>query len=52
MPRYERSGIRRRSYREYLNFYRVTVNRIDVLHVLNGTQDYESILFSALDVDD
>jgi toxin ParE1/3/4 len=45
VPRYEQSGIRRRPYREYLIFYRVEAERIDVLHILNGARDYEAILF-------
>jgi len=47
VPGYENTGIRRRPYREYLIFYRVGAGRIDVLHVLNGAQDYTSILFPA-----
>lgn len=45
VPRYERSGIRRRPYRDYLIFYRVSSEAIEVLHVLHATQDYERILF-------
>lgn len=45
VARYEHSGIRRRPYGEYLIFYRIGAERIDVLHVLNGAQDYEAILF-------
>ena len=45
VPRYEGRRIRRRSYREYLIFYRVGVAQIEIVHVLNGAQDYEAILF-------
>ena len=45
VPRYEQSGIRRRPYENYLVFYRVTQPRVEILHILNGAQDYESILF-------
>lgn len=47
LPGREESGIRRRSHRDYLIFYRVeeAEGRIVVLHVLHGAQDYESILF-------
>ena len=38
-------GLRRRPYGAYLIFYRVGVDRIDVLHMLNGAQDYEAVLF-------
>lgn len=45
IPRYEGSGIRRRTYGAYLIFYRVAGDGIEILHVLNGAQDYEAILF-------
>jgi toxin ParE1/3/4 len=46
VPRHECSGVRRRTHRNYLIFYRITDNRIEVLHVLHGARDYEPILFS------
>lgn len=45
VPRYERSGIRRRPYGAYLVFYRIEAERIEVLRILNGARDYEAILF-------
>jgi plasmid stabilization system protein ParE len=45
IPRYENHGIRRRVHGRYLIFYRVTADRIVVLHVLNGAMDVEGILF-------
>lgn len=45
VPRYEQTGVRRRPYENYLVFYRVTGTRVEVLHILNGAQDHESILF-------
>lgn len=45
VPRYERASIRRRPYRDYLIFYRVSSEAIEVLHVLHAAQDYERILF-------
>jgi addiction module RelE/StbE family toxin len=45
VPRYEHTGVRRRPYGNYLIFYRVGENRIEILHILNGAQDFESILF-------
>jgi toxin ParE1/3/4 len=45
VPRFEHIGIRRRVYRDYLIFYRVVGDTIEVLHVLHGARDYESILF-------
>jgi toxin ParE1/3/4 len=46
VPRYEASGIRRVPHGEYLIFYRVTPDTVEILHVLNGARDYEPILFS------
>jgi len=46
VPHFEHLGIRRRVYRDYLIFYRIIGRTIEVLHVLHGARDYESILFS------
>lgn len=45
VPRYERSGIRRRVVGNYLIFYRKDQDRIVVLHVLHGAMDYVPLLF-------
>jgi toxin ParE1/3/4 len=45
IPRYEALGIRRRPYRDYLIFYGVSDDSIEILHVLHGARDYETILF-------
>lgn len=45
VPHYEHLGVRRRVYRDYLIFYRITGDAIEVLHVLHGARDYEPILF-------
>jgi toxin ParE1/3/4 len=45
VPRYEALGIRRRPYRDYLIFYRLNGETIEILHVLHGARDYEAILF-------
>lgn len=45
VPRYELSGIRRRPFRDYLIFYRVRGEVLEILHVLHAAQDYERILF-------
>jgi toxin ParE1/3/4 len=45
IPGRELSGIRRRPHGNYLIFYRITDRAVEVLHVLNGAQDYERILF-------
>ena len=48
VPRYEGRGIQRRVHRDYLIFYRVAKDRIEVLPILNGAQDYEALLFPDL----
>lgn len=45
VPRHGDSGIRRRAYRDYLIFYRIVGDTVEVLHVLHGALDYERILF-------
>lgn len=44
VPRYEAAGLRRRAHGNYLIFYRVEADKVVVIHVLNGAQDYASIL--------
>jgi toxin ParE1/3/4 len=39
VPRHEGAGIRRRPHGNYLIFYRIGVDRIEVVHVLHGAQD-------------
>lgn len=51
VPRHERSGVRRRPYRDYLIFYRLAADTVEVLHVLHGAQDYEAILFPRAESD-
>jgi len=45
IPGWEDRGIRRRSYGNYLIFYRVTAEQVEILHVLHGARDYEALLF-------
>lgn len=45
IPRYEHYGIRRCVYRDYLIFYRVREELIEVIRILHGARDYETILF-------
>lgn len=47
VPRYERAGIRRRVHGNYLIFYRVEPDKVVVVHILHGAQEYASILFPA-----
>jgi len=37
--------VRRRSYGSYLIFYRARSERIEILHVMSGVRDWESLLF-------
>lgn len=47
VPRYEAAGVRRRGHGNYLIFYRVEPDRVVIVHILHGAQDYASILFPA-----
>lgn len=44
VPRYERYGIRRRSYRGYALLYRVAGDRIGVVQILGPGQDIDRAL--------
>lgn len=46
VPGREKSGIRRRPFGNYLIFYAIRRNNVEILHILNGAMDYERILFS------
>jgi len=46
IPRYEHHGIRRRSYRGYLIFYRANADTVEILHIFYGARDYEALLLS------
>jgi plasmid stabilization system protein ParE len=45
VPRYEHMGFRRRPYGDYLIFYRVGEDVIDIVRIIHGARDYETILF-------
>jgi len=45
IPRYERYGIRRCVHRDYLIFYRVMEELVEVVHILHGARDYDALLF-------
>ena len=45
VPRYEHKGVRRRPFGNYLIFYRVGQDAIEVIHILHGARDYEPLLF-------
>jgi toxin ParE1/3/4 len=44
VPRYERLGIGRRPFGNYLIFYRIEHNRVAIIHILHGARDYERLL--------
>ncbi len=46
LPDHGESGIRRRVYGRYLIFYRVVDDDVEIVHILHGAMDYQSILFS------
>ncbi len=46
IPRYEQHGIRRCVHRDYLIFYRVKEELIEVIRILHGARDFEALLFS------
>ncbi len=48
VPRYERFGIRRCVHGNYLIFYRLQPEQIEVIHVLQGARDIEALLFGSL----
>jgi toxin ParE1/3/4 len=45
VPRHEHLGIRRRPFANYLIFYRINSDVIEVVHILHGARDYEPLLF-------
>lgn len=45
VPRYEQFGIRRRPFGNFLIFYRVGSEAIEVVHILHGARDDEPLLF-------
>jgi addiction module RelE/StbE family toxin len=45
VPRHEASGVRRCPFRDYLIFYRVTPEAVEVLHIVHGARDIDALLF-------
>lgn len=45
LPNWEDRGIRRRAHGNYLIFYRISGDVVEILHILNGARDYEAIMF-------
>ena len=44
VARFKRFGVRKRPYRDYLIFYRIIGETVEISHVIHGARDYESIL--------
>jgi addiction module RelE/StbE family toxin len=45
IARYERHGVRRRPFGNYLIFYRIEADQLVILRILHGAWDYEPFLF-------
>ena len=45
VPRYEHTGVRRAVHGNYLIFYRVGTESVEVVHILHGAMNYEAVLF-------
>lgn len=45
LQRHRSSGVRHRVHGSYLIFYRVTADAVEILHVLHGAIDYDTVLF-------
>jgi toxin ParE1/3/4 len=45
VPRYEQFGVRRRPFGQFLIFYRVGDDAVEIIHILHGARDYEALLF-------
>ena len=43
--RYEEWGIRRKVHGNYLIFFKIGKDGIDIIHILHGAMDYDAILF-------
>ncbi len=43
--RYEKMALRRKVHGNYLIFYRVVADQVQIIHVLRGARDYEGLLF-------
>jgi toxin ParE1/3/4 len=48
VPRYEHYGIRRLPYRDYLIFYRLKGDSLEVIHIVHGARNYESLLLGGV----
>jgi toxin ParE1/3/4 len=44
VSRYEAKGYRRRVVRNYLIFYRIVADTVEIVRILHGARDYERLL--------
>jgi toxin ParE1/3/4 len=45
IPRYEHTNIRRAVHGNYLIFYRINAEVVEIVHVLHGAMNFSAILF-------
>ena len=45
LPGHETSGIRRSSFGNYLVFYRIHENEMEIVHCIHAAMDYTKVLF-------
>ena len=45
IPRYEEHGIRRLVHKQYLVFFRIQADAIEIVRVLYGGRDWQTLLF-------
>jgi toxin ParE1/3/4 len=45
VSRFEKSGVRRKVHGNYLIFYTLEVDAVNIMHILHGARDFEPILF-------
>ncbi len=43
--RYEKMALRRKVHGNYLIFYRVVMDQVQIIHILHGARDYDALLF-------
>ncbi len=46
LHRYKHYGVRRCIHGDYLIFYRISEDFLEIIHILHGARNYETLLFS------
>ena len=44
VPRFESKDVRRRYYARYLIFYRISLDRVEILRIIHSARDYDKLL--------